>query len=166
MEHMPTWLDGLVVQLDYLYGESLFVSNFDRLCREADRRLIPVTGTLLPAQVCSICCHVHPPRADSDEPAPKAVHVTIPAGKIIALVSINGSAKSTPAKLLCGLYASDSGRILWDDVDATEANRADLFDRVPIVTQDFYRWPFTVCVNIPFRRPDAAGRRLTPPKSS
>ncbi|MFI5685815.1 hypothetical protein [Streptomyces sp. NPDC051636] len=41
-------LEALVVHLNYLYEESLFVSGLERLCREAHRRLIPATGQPLP----------------------------------------------------------------------------------------------------------------------
>ncbi len=151
-------LEGLVVQLNYLYEESLFVADLDRLCREADRRLIPSTGRPLPEKVRTIrfenVSFTYPGTTD-DSPALSGVDVTIPAGRIIALVGNNGSGKSTLAKLLCGLYAPDSGRIMWDDVDAAEADRSQLFDRVAVVAQDFYRWPFTARVNVAIGRPDA-----------
>jgi ATP-binding cassette subfamily B protein len=83
------------------------------------------------------------------------VTLTIPTGRIIALVGSNGSGESTLAKLLCGLYAPDTGRILWDDIDVTEADRVDLFDRIAIGAQDFYRWPFTARINIAIGRPKA-----------
>ncbi|WP_236244243.1 ABC transporter ATP-binding protein [Streptomyces sp. CC210A] len=151
-------LEALVVQLNYLYEESLFVSDLDRLCREADRRLIPTTGHPLPEKAATIRFEnvsFTYPGATDNQPTLTDVNVTIPTGKIIALVGSNGSGKSTLAKLLCGLYAPDSGRILWDDVDATEAGRADLFDRVAVVAQDFYRWPFTARINVAIGRPDA-----------
>ncbi|MFG2792266.1 ABC transporter ATP-binding protein [Streptomyces sp. NPDC048419] len=151
-------LEALVVQLNYLYEESLFVADLDRLCQEADRRLIRATGRPLPPHVDAIhfenVTFTYPGTTDT-RPALNDVTVTIPTGKIIALVGNNGSGKSTLAKLLCGLYAPDTGRILWDDVDATEAKRADLFDRVAVVAQDFYRWPFTARINVAIGRPDA-----------
>ncbi|GAA2261574.1 ABC transporter ATP-binding protein [Streptomyces amakusaensis] len=150
-------LDALVIQLNYLYEESLFVADMERLCEEADRRLIPGTGLPLPAEVKTIrfenVSFTYP--GVSERPALDGVDVTIPAGRIIALVGNNGSGKSTLAKLLCGLYAPDTGRIMWDGVDAAEADRAELFDRVAVVAQDFYRWPFTARVNVAIGRPDA-----------
>lgn len=151
-------LEGLVVQLNFLYEESLFVADLDRLCREADRRLIPASGVPLPEKVRTIrfenVSFTYPGTTD-DKPALIGVDVTIPAGRIVALVGNNGSGKSTLAKLLCGLYAPDSGRILWDDVDTTEADRTALFDRVAVVAQDFYRWPFTARINVAIGRPEA-----------
>lgn len=150
-------LEALVVQLNYLYEESLFVADLERLCQEADRRLIPETGVRLPARVDAIrfenVSFTYPGTAT--EPALDAVNVTIPTGRIVALVGNNGSGKSTLAKLLCGLYAPDAGRILWDGLDSTDLDRTDLFDRIAVVAQDFYRWPFTARVNIAIGRPDA-----------
>lgn len=83
------------------------------------------------------------------------VDVTIPVGRVVALVGRNGSGKTTLAKLLCGLYAPDSGRIRWDDVDAAEADRRQITDRIALVSQDAYRWPFTARVNVGIGRPDA-----------
>ncbi|MGW5677430.1 ABC transporter ATP-binding protein [Streptomyces sp. NPDC003860] len=150
-------LDALVVQLNYLYEESLFVSDLGTLCAEADRRLIPATGLPLPAEVRAVrfedVTFTYP--GDHGTPALEGVNVTIPTGRIVALVGNNGSGKSTLAKLLCGLYAPDSGRVMWDGVDAAEADRAELFDRVAVVAQDFFRWPFTARVNVAIGRPDA-----------
>ncbi|GLF96045.1 ATP-binding cassette domain-containing protein [Streptomyces yaizuensis] len=152
-----TNLEALVVQLNYLYEESLFVADLERLCEEADRRLIPPTGRTLPREVGTIrfekVSFTYP--GEDGEPALDDVDVTIPAGRIIALVGNNGSGKSTLAKLLCGLYAPDSGRIMWDGVDAAEADRAELFDRIAVVAQDFYRWPFTARINVAIGRPEA-----------
>ncbi|NUQ05821.1 MAG: ABC transporter ATP-binding protein [Anaerolineae bacterium] len=46
--------------------------------------------------------------------------LTIPAGKIIAIVGENGQGKTTLMKLLCRFYDPDAGRILWDGVDLRE----------------------------------------------
>ncbi|MEO3972317.1 ABC transporter ATP-binding protein [Streptomyces sp. CAU 1734] len=150
-------LEALVVQVNYLYEESLFVADLERLCHEADRRLIPSDGCPLPAEVRSIrfedVSFTYPGAAG--RPALDKVSITIPAGRIIALVGSNGSGKSTLAKLLCGLYAPDSGRIMWDGVDAAGADRHELFDRIAVVAQDFYRWPFTARINVAIGRPGA-----------
>ncbi|WP_240135645.1 ABC transporter ATP-binding protein [Streptomyces sp. MUM 178J] len=151
-------LEGLVIQLNLLYEESLFVADLDRLCQEADRRLIPEAGRPLPEKVRAIRFEnvsFSYPGAAGDEPALSGVDVTIRTGRIVALVGNNGSGKSTLVKLLCGLYVPDSGRVLWDDVDAAEADRTALFDRVAVVAQDFFRWPFTARVNVAIGRPDA-----------
>lgn len=152
-------LENLVVQINYLHEESLFVGDLDRLCTEADRRSIPAGGRDLPEELREIrfsdVTFTYP--GTDNEPALKGVDVTIPTGRTVALVGSNGSGKSTLVRLLCGLYAPDSGTVHWDGVDAAEADRAQIFSRIAVVAQDFFRWPFTARVNV------AIGRTDTPP---
>lgn len=86
-------------------------------------------------------------------PALDDVTLTLPLGRIIALVGENGSGKTTLVKLLAGLYIPDRGRILWDGVDAARADRRLLAERIAMVAQDFKRWPFTARVNVAVGRP-------------
>lgn len=159
-------LDRLVVQLGYLHEEALFVADLERLCAEAERRAIPSGGRDLPEQVEAVhfekVSFSYPVTAAAPgaplmkPPALCEVDVTIPVGRVVALVGRNGSGKTTLAKLLCGLYTPDSGRIRWDGVDAAEADRRQITDRIALVSQDAYRWPFTARVNVGIGRPDAA----------
>ncbi|MDX2709668.1 ABC transporter ATP-binding protein [Streptomyces sp. PA03-6a] len=159
-------LDRLVVQLGYLHEEALFVADLERLCAEADRRVIPRGGLDLPERVEAVrfekVTFSYPVTAAAAPgtplvrpPALCEVDVTIPIGKVVALVGRNGSGKTTLAKLLCGLYTPDSGRIRWDGVDAADADRRQITDRIALVSQDAYRWPFTARVNVGIGRPDA-----------
>ncbi|MFD5256046.1 ATP-binding cassette domain-containing protein [Streptomyces bobili] len=66
----------------------------------------------------------------------------MPLGRIIALAGENDSGKTTLVKLPAGLYRPDRGRILWDGVDAADADRHLPAERVAMVAQDFKRWPF------------------------
>jgi ATP-binding cassette subfamily B protein len=84
------------------------------------------------------------------------VTLTLPLGRIVALVGENGSGKTTLVKLLAGLYKPDRGRILWDGVDTADADRHLLAERIAMVAQDFKRWPFTARVNV------AVGRSAAP----
>ncbi|WP_344630107.1 ABC transporter ATP-binding protein [Streptomyces glaucosporus] len=153
-------LDQLVLQITDLHQEALFVADFETLCREAARRAIPARGRDLPERVREIRFEKVTftyPGSTAPEPSLREVDLTIPTGRIVALVGSNGSGKSTLVKLLCGLYQPDpgKGRILWDGVDSREADRAQIFRRVAMVAQDFHRWPFTARVNIGIGRPAA-----------
>ncbi|MCK1797472.1 ABC transporter ATP-binding protein/permease [Streptomyces sp. XM4193] len=149
-------LDTLVSQVNTLQEESLFVADLDELGREATKRAIPVGGSALPVRPRAI--HFREvvfayPGGEAD-PALDGVTLSVPMGGIVALVGENGSGKTTLVKLLAGLYTPQSGRISWDEVDAAQADRAELFDRVGIVAQDFERWPFTARANVAVGRPD------------
>ncbi|WP_404816268.1 ABC transporter ATP-binding protein [Streptomyces thermolineatus] len=153
-------LAALVQHVNRLYEESLFVGDLDRLIAEAGRRTIPEGGHPLPERPRHVrfenVTFTYP---GSDRPALREVDLTVETGKVVALVGENGSGKSTLAKLLAGLYRPDSGRVLWDGVDAAEADRDDLFSRVALVTQDFQRWPFTAESNVVIGLPSRPGDR-------
>jgi ATP-binding cassette subfamily B protein len=150
-------LDTLVLEINTLHEEALFVGDLERLYVEAAERAIPVGGDPLPEDPREICFeHVtftYP--GDSARPALDDVTLTLPLGRIVALVGENGSGKTTLVKLLAGLYQPDRGRILWDGVDAAKADRHRLAERIAMVAQDFKRWPFTAKVNVAVGRSSA-----------
>ncbi|MGX1668597.1 ABC transporter ATP-binding protein [Streptomyces sp. NPDC055400] len=147
-------LNSLVLQVNWVYEESMFVGDLHRLCEEAVKRTIPTGGLPLPKEPAQITFEDvgFTYQGKSNKRALDGASLTIPTGKIVALVGANGSGKTTLIKLLCGLYQPDSGRILWDEVDATKACRQELVSRIAVVGQDFYRWPFTADVNISIGR--------------
>ncbi|MBT2411811.1 ABC transporter ATP-binding protein [Streptomyces sp. ISL-12] len=152
-------LETLVVEVNALHEEALFVGDLERLHVEAAKRTIPEGGTALPADPREIrfenVTFRYP--GDSARPALDDVSLTLPLGRIIALVGENGSGKTTLVKLLAGLYTPERGRVLWDGVDAAAADRRELAERIAMVAQDFKRWPFTARVNV------AVGRSTVPP---
>ncbi|MFD4566636.1 ABC transporter ATP-binding protein [Streptomyces sp. NPDC058467] len=150
-------LDTLVLEVNSLHEEALFVGDLQRLYVEAAERAIPVGGDPLPADPSEIrfenVTFTYP--GTSTRPALADVTLSVPLGKIVALVGENGSGKTTLVKLLAGLYAPERGRILWDDVDTATADRHQLAERIAMVAQDFKRWPFTARVNVAVGRASA-----------
>ncbi|MBG0856161.1 ABC transporter ATP-binding protein [Streptomyces spinoverrucosus] len=148
-------LESLVLEINQLHEEALFVGDLERLYVEAADRAIPVGGVVLPENAREIrfenVTFSYP--GDATRPALDDVSLTLPLGRIVALVGENGSGKTTLVKLLAGLYTPDRGRILWDGVDAATADRRLLAERIAMVAQDFKRWPFTARVNIAVGRP-------------
>jgi ATP-binding cassette subfamily B protein len=61
--------------------------------------------------------------------------MTIPAGKIIALVGENGMGKTTLMKLLCRFYDPDGGRILWDNKDLRDLPLEELQREITMLFQ-------------------------------
>ncbi|MDT3396034.1 ABC transporter ATP-binding protein [Streptomyces sp. B1866] len=144
-----TSLGGLVMYLNQLHEESLYVRDLDRFLAAARARAIPDGGLDLagPPQTIALdrVTFRYPDRA---APAVCEVSMSLRSGSVIALVGENGSGKSTLVKLLAGLYVPDAGRILWDGVDIARADRQQVFAHVSLLTQDFERWPFTAGTNI------------------
>ncbi|MFJ3794555.1 ABC transporter ATP-binding protein [Kitasatospora sp. NPDC090091] len=148
-------IGGLVSQVNHLYEESLFVRDLDRLRREGHRRAIPTGGTPLPERPQAITVEGVSFTYDGrDTPALDEVSLTIPCGKVIALVGANGSGKSTLASILCGAYQPHEGRVLWDGIDTRTADRDQLFAGVALLAQNFQRWSFTLRANLLLGRPE------------
>lgn len=151
-------LDNLVLAVNQLHQEALFVGDLQKLYEEAAEWAIPVGGAALPEEPREIrfenVTFSYP--GESTHPALDDVTLALPLGRIIALVGENGSGKTTLVKLLAGLYRPDRGRILWDGIDAAGADRHQLADRIAMVAQNFKRWPFTARVNV------AIGRSAAP----
>ena len=91
---------------------------------------------------------------DSAHPSLHDVSLHIPAGEHLGVVGANGSGKSTLIKLLIGLYAPSSGRILLDGAPLQDWDRTALFKRTAALFQPFQRYAFTARDNI------AAGQGL------
>ncbi|MGW2539688.1 ABC transporter ATP-binding protein [Kitasatospora sp. NPDC001574] len=150
-------IGGLVSQVNRLYEESLFVRDLDQLRREGHRRAIPTGGTPLPDRPETITVeHVTFSYPGRDTPALDNVSLTIPRGKVVALVGANGSGKSTLANILCGTYLPHRGRVLWDGIDTSTADRHQQFRSVALLAQNFQRWIFTLRANLLLGRPEVS----------
>ncbi|MET8773376.1 ABC transporter ATP-binding protein, partial [Streptomyces sp. NPDC004658] len=57
-------------------------------------------------------------------------------------------------KILSGLLLPHEGSVKWGEADIVELERAQVFNRVSLLTQDFQRWPVTAAMNIRIGRPD------------
>ncbi|MGW2081239.1 ABC transporter ATP-binding protein [Streptomyces sp. NPDC001939] len=148
-------LGALVMNINQLHEESLYVRDLEVFLEEAARRTIPDGGTCLDKDLKSISLDkVTFQYPDRDAPAVDEVSLTIPMGSVVALVGENGSGKSTLVRLLSGLYLPDSGVLRWGEVDVTNADREQVFDQVALLTQDFERWPLTAEANIRAGRPN------------
>jgi ATP-binding cassette, subfamily B, bacterial len=85
---------------------------------------------------------------DTETPAVDEVSLTVRKGQVIALVGENGSGKSSLAKLLAGLYQPTGGTITWNGVDVRRLDPASRAAQVAVITQDWWKFPFTAHQNI------------------
>jgi ATP-binding cassette subfamily B protein len=84
----------------------------------------------------------------SKRDALKKVNITIPAGKTVAFVGANGSGKTTLIKLLSGFYRPDSGKILFDGIDAALIGQNRVCENITAVFQDFALYNIEAIENI------------------
>lgn len=87
---------------------------------------------------------------NADVPALNGVSLSLPAGKVVALVGASGAGKSTLADLIPRFYDVDSGVISLDGIDIRELKLKDLRNLIGIVSQDVVLFHDTIRANIVF----------------
>lgn len=75
-------------------------------------------------------------------------NLTIPAGKIVAIVGTNGAGKSTLIKLLCRLYDPEAGCISVDGIDLRDLPIQELRRLITVLFQQPVQYNATVAENI------------------
>ncbi len=123
--------------LGQIYRNSLFIGNlFDFL--KIQPKIVdppnPVPVPLKPKQ--AICFRqVTFSYPSNEEAVLENFNLTIPSGKIVAIVGDNGAGKSTLIKLLCRFYDPDSGSIELDGVDLRDFSVKELRRLITVLFQ-------------------------------
>ncbi|HEY8228305.1 MAG TPA: ABC transporter ATP-binding protein [Pyrinomonadaceae bacterium] len=131
-----------------LYGNSLFLGNlFEFLA------LQPVIGEGQQGEVPGVKDRIEFKKVSFSYPGAtgKALDdftMTIPSGKIVAIVGPNGAGKSTLLKLLCRFYDPETGRIMIDGCDLREMPTHDLRRLITVLFQQPFHYNTTVRENI------------------
>ncbi len=84
------------------------------------------------------------------EPVLKNINLSIPKGRMVAIVGPSGAGKSTLADLIPRFYDVKGGAIKVDGVDIRDYNQKDLISQMGIVTQEAILFNDTVYNNITF----------------
>lgn len=102
-----------------------------------------VSGTVAAAVDVTDATFTYPARNES---VFRHLDLHIPAGQSVAVVGVNGVGKSTLIKLLCGLYAPDSGTVRIEGRDPAVDDEARR--RVATIFQDFVRYQLSLETNV------------------
>jgi subfamily B ATP-binding cassette protein MsbA len=103
---------------------------------------------------------VHFGYGDESRAVLRGVSLTVPAGKLVALVGQSGGGKSTLTKLIPRFHDPISGAVLWDGIDLRRARVTSLRRQLALVTQETVLFNDTVRYNITYGRPDATEEQL------
>ncbi len=90
----------------------------------------------------------------------KDVSLEVQPGQLLGIAGRSGSGKSTLARLLLGMYAPTSGRILFDGRDLAELELRSLRRQFGIVTQRPYLFGATIRQNIALSNPEMADQMV------
>jgi ATP-binding cassette subfamily B protein/ATP-binding cassette subfamily C protein len=137
-----------------LYEDALYYRDFQTFLERADEHTRAGGGRPAPGFEEIEFDGVSLSYPDTEMPAVDQVTLRIRRGEVIALVGENGSGKSTLAKLIAGLYQPSTGVIRWDGVDANQLDPGSLSGQVAVMSQDWWKFPFTAGQNITIGRHD------------
>src|SRR5436190_5918987 len=104
--------------------------------------------------------HVDFNYAEEGRPVLRDVNLTVPAGKMVALVGESGGGKSTLTKLLPRFHDPVAGEVVWDGVDLRDVKLSSLRRQIALVTQETVLFNDTVRYNITYGRPNATDAEI------
>jgi ATP-binding cassette, subfamily B, bacterial len=143
---------SLLGNVSQIYTNCLFLDSlFEFLNLEPQLKdpAIPLDGPVIPRQ--AIHFHQVAFRYPATERfALRNFNLTIPAGRVMAIVGNNGAGKSTLVKLLCRLYDPESGSIQIDGVDLREVPIRELRNSITVLFQEPAHYHAPVHENIAF----------------
>ncbi|MDP6969396.1 MAG: lipid A export permease/ATP-binding protein MsbA [Gammaproteobacteria bacterium] len=88
--------------------------------------------------------------AYQDKPILEDIDLTLPAGKVVALVGRSGSGKSTLVNLLLRFYDPQTGYISIGGQDISQVARASLREQIALVNQQVMLFNGTIAENIAY----------------
>ncbi|WP_231934682.1 ABC transporter ATP-binding protein [Micromonospora viridifaciens] len=147
-------LRTMVVATNSLYEDALYYQDYRDFLDRASRHTRPVGGQPAAGFDTIEFDQVSLRYPDTDNPAVDEISLTLRRGQVIALVGENGCGKTTLAKLIAGLYRPTSGVIRWDGVDTSDLDPHSLGSHVAVMTQEWWKFPFTAGQNILIGRHD------------
>ncbi len=99
--------------------------------------------------------NVHFRYAEDDKRALKDITLTIPAGKVTALVGRSGSGKTTIMNLIPRFFDVSDGKVLIDGINIQDIRKSSLRSNIALVSQDITIFDDTVWANIGYGKEGA-----------
>jgi ATP-binding cassette subfamily B protein len=136
--------------LGQIYNNSLFLSNLFEFLQLRPQLTDPPIPTVPPTQLqqgiqLQNITFRYP---GSDRPILDNFNLTLPAGKIVAIVGDNGAGKSTLVKLLCRFYDPEVGSIRLDGTDIRDFSAVELRRLITVLFQSPLPYCVTAAENI------------------
>ena len=159
MQLLASRLANITGSVGKLVESSMFLDDYhDFLALGAEHTTRPPQGSGPPATdrrfdglVVEGVSFTYP---NTDRRVLENVALRVDPGEVIALVGENGSGKTTLVKLICGLYRTQAGRILWNGMDAQALDPENLRADMSVIFQDFIQYHLSASDNIALGRVD------------
>jgi ATP-binding cassette subfamily B protein len=149
---------SLLQQVGEIYSHSLFLEDLFAFLDLEPTIASPRTPAAVPGSPCAALTleRVSFRYAGDAGPVLRACSLSVPAGRITAIVGANGSGKSTVVKLLCRMYDPCAGRVALDGKDLRDFGVNELRRLFTVLFQQSVRYCATAGENIALG--DLAGR--------
>lgn len=146
----------LTTAVNEVYHEGLYFADYTTFVTNASQRVSDDAETPNDREPPSVIrldeVSLRYPGAETD--AVSGVSAEIRHGETIALVGVNGSGKTSLAKLIATLYRPTGGTVTWDGEKISDREPGAAAPHVAVITQDYARWPFSARTNITIGRHD------------
>ncbi len=123
-----------------------------RVCDVPDAKPLTISGGEITFERVTFSYH----EGQGGDAAVSDVSLTIPAGKMTALVGRSGSGKSSLLSLVPRLYDVDQGVVFLDGQNVRNVTLASLRDAIAVVSQDVMLFDDTIAANIAAGRDDVS----------
>lgn len=141
----------LLKNLGAIYRSVLFLENLFEFINLQPSLADPNSPRQMPALPADICFkHVTFYYPGSEKPALANFNLTIPAGKITAIVGENGAGKSTLIKLICRFYDPNIGNVTLGGIDLCSLKQSDLRREISVLFQEPMHYDDTAANNIAY----------------
>lgn len=130
-------VQGLLSNLGRILTNSLFLGNLFKFLELKPKVTSPPHPKAMPANLQQGIefRNVTFRYPGSNRPALRDFNLSIPAGKIVAIVGSNGAGKTTLLKLLCRFYDPEQGGVKLDGVDLREFSVDDVWRQLTVLFQ-------------------------------
>jgi ATP-binding cassette subfamily B protein len=157
MQQLALRLTAITGNVSRLIESGMFLDDYQSFLRLAPATREPDERTP----------HVIAPRLDSvrvenvsftypgaQRPALDHVDLHVDPGEVVALVGANGSGKTTLVNVICQLYRSHSGQVLWNGLDAANLSPSAIASGLTVLFQDYLQYHLTALDNVVLGRVD------------
>jgi ATP-binding cassette subfamily B protein len=140
-------MGSLFVNMGEIYSNSIFLNDLFEFLDHEPQVTDPAEPAAVPAELKdgirfeNVTFHY----PGSEQVALSGFNLSVPAGRIVAIVGSNGAGKSTLVKLLCRFYDPAEGQILMDGIDLRRFDLTELRRQITILFQEpvYYHNTFT-----------------------
>ncbi|NEO30601.1 MAG: ABC transporter ATP-binding protein [Symploca sp. SIO3C6] len=143
-------IKSLLGNLGQIYQNSLFISNLFEFLQLEPKIINPLQATPIPSRLRQGIefREVTFRYPGSERAVLENFNLTIPVGKIVAIVGDNGAGKSTLTKLLCRFYDPESGSVELDGNDLRNFEVEELRRQITMLFQSPVPYYLTAAENI------------------